>query len=123
MARQINFTLNQTTVGIGQHILGPANTPLAATAVHFNIQQFSWPHTGGEAFHYSVEESIDGGNTWVASPTFTVMDIAIPAKFQNPANNISDSRPIMFPGVAGSKIRVNSTFAKTLTISAQIQTE
>lgn len=112
------FTIPQTTLSIGAHNFGPHNVAGAIKQYVITLDVGLWPFTGGEAFTYSCESSGDNGVTWQIETSGGVTDNSIPAKFGNPANQIKIVCPIR--GTGARKVRFQSTWAKSLTISGSI---
>jgi len=118
MAKTNLITIPSTDMTVGVHNFGPFNVATGKTQYDLEILQVGWPYTGGLAFSFSCDYSTDGGNTWIPSTLGDVDDLPIPSKWSRPANVIRIVCSIGGTGVR--KVRLQSTWAKALTISGTI---
>jgi hypothetical protein len=115
-------TIPQTTVPAGPLTLGPANVNSTVKQYVLTVNQIAWPNAGDLAFTYQCDVSLDSGATWINPPPSAgnVYDVAVPAKFGNPANQFKIVCDIPGVGNANRKIRFTANFAKSLTVSGTL---
>lgn len=124
MALTTLLTIPQATVSAGGHTFGPSaviNSAISQFLIVLN--QISWSNAGDLAITYSADYSLDGGTTWAASASGNIFDVPIPSKRGNVADQIVIACTIPGIGNANRKVRLVTTFAKTLTVSGSLEAQ
>jgi hypothetical protein len=110
------ITLPQTDVPAGPGSVASGSVPVNVVKLDAVLQQVAWPLAGDKALDYVIEQSNDGGATWLPLCFGDMTDVAAVA------STIRFGCTLRNVGLSGRRVRLSWNLAKALTISGTVST-